>query len=162
MALRSGQIEPMQFYEDLVVGEVHRFGAYAVTREEVMAFAARYDPQPFHLDDAAAAATHFGRLSASGWHTCAMTMSLLVERHRHSGHQGLGSPGVDDLRWLRPVYPGDTLSVETEILEKRRSATKPDRGIFRTATRVFNQDGIMVMSMTSRAMIRTRDPQARD
>ena len=152
----------MQFYEDLVVGEVHRFGAYAVTREEVIAFASKYDPQPFHLDDAAAAETHFGRLSASGWHTCAMTMSMLVDRHKHNGHQGLGSPGVDELRWLRPVYPGDTLSVETQMLEKRRSATKPDRGILRTATRVFNQDGVMVMSMTSRAMIRTRDPGGDD
>jgi acyl dehydratase len=91
-----------------------------------------------------------------------MTMAMLVERHTLNGHQGLGSPGVDELRWLRPVYPGDTLSVETEVLEKRRSATKPDRGIFHTATRVFNQDGVMVMSMTSRAMIRTRDPDARD
>lgn len=152
----------MQFYEDLVVGEIHRFGAYAVTREEVIAFASKYDAQPFHLDDAAAAATHFGRLSASGWHTCAMTMAMLVERHRDTGHQGLGSPGVDDVRWLRPVYPGDTLSVETELLEKRRSATKPDRGIFRTATRVFNQDGVMVMSMTSRAMVSTRDPAGID
>jgi len=152
----------MEFYEDLVVGVSHRFGARAVTREEVIAFASQYDPQPFHLDDAAAAQTHFGRLSASGWHTCAMVMAMLVERHQHTGHQGLGSPGVDELRWLRPVYPGDTLSVETEILEKRRSASKPDRGIFRTATRVFNQDGVMVMSMTSRAMVRTRDPHGVD
>ena len=152
----------MEFYEDLVVGVSHRFGARAVTREEVIAFASQYDPQPFHLDDAAAAQTHFGRLSASGWHTCAMVMAMLVERHQHTGHQGLGSPGVDELRWLRPVYPGDTLSVETEILEKRRSASKPDRGIFHTATRVFNQDGVMVMSMTSRAMVRTRDPGGTD
>jgi acyl dehydratase len=152
----------MQFYEDLVVGEIQRFGAYAVTRDEVIAFASKYDPQPFHLDDAAAAETHFGRLSASGWHTCAMTMAMLVERHKESQHQGLGSPGVDELRWLRPVYPGDTLSVETELLEKRRSATRPDRGIFQTATRVFNQDGVMVMTMTSRGMIRTRNPGAAD
>ena len=152
----------MQFYEDLVVGEIHRFGAYAVTRDEVIGFAAKYDPQPFHLDDAAAAATHFGRLSASGWHTCAMVMAMLVARHKDTGHQGLGSPGVDDLRWLRPVYPGDTLSVETELLEKRRSATKPDRGIFHSATRVFNQDGTMVMSITSRAMISTRNPTGTD
>ena len=145
-----------------MVGEVQRFGAYAVTRDEVIAFAEKYDPQAFHLNDEAAAATHFGRLSASGWHTCAMTMSMMVERHKHTGHQGLGSPGVDDLRWLRPVYPGDTLSVETEMLEKRRSATKPDRGIFRSAARVFNQDGVMVLSMTSRAMIRTRNPDGTD
>jgi acyl dehydratase len=152
----------MQFYEDMVVGEVQRFGAYPVTREDVIAFATKYDPQPFHLDDAAAAQTHFGRISASGWHTCAMTMAMLVENHKNTGHQGLGSPGVDDLRWLRPVYPGDTLSVETELLEKRRSKTKPDRGLFRAATRAFNQDGVMVLSMTSRAMVRTRDPQGTD
>ncbi|MDR3437523.1 MAG: MaoC/PaaZ C-terminal domain-containing protein, partial [Telmatospirillum sp.] len=99
---------------------------------------------------------------ASGWHTCAMTMAMLVENHKNTGHQGLGSPGVDDLRWLRPVYPGDTLSVEIELLEKRRSKTKPDRGLFRAATRVFNQDGVMVMSMTSRAMVRTRNPEGTD
>ena len=152
----------MQFYEDMAVGEVHRFGAYAVTREEVIAYATKFDPQPFHLDDAAAAQTHFGRLSASGWHTCGMTMAMIVANHQALGHQGLGSPGIDELRWLRPVYPGDTLSVETEVLEKRRSATKPDRGIFTTATRVFNQDGVMVMSMNSRAMVKTRDPQGAD
>ncbi len=152
----------MQFYEDMVVGAVHRFGAYAVTRDEVIAFASKFDPQSFHLDDAAAAQTHFGRLSASGWHTCGMTMSMIVENHKALGHQGLGSPGVDELRWLRPVYPGDTLSVETEMLEKRRSQSKPDRGIFQSATRVFNQDGVMVLSMTSRAMVRTRNPQGSD
>ncbi len=152
----------MQFYEDLVVGDSERFGAYPVTREEVIAFAARYDPQPFHLDDEAAAQTHFGRLSASGWHTCAMTMALLVERHQRVGHQGLGSPGVDDLRWLRPVYPGDTLSVEIEVLSKRRSQTKPDRGLFQTATRVYNQDNVLVLTMTSHAMVRTRDPGGKD
>ena len=152
----------MQFYEDMVVGTVQRFGAYAVTRDEVIAFASKFDPQPFHLDDAAAAQTHFGRLSASGWHTCGMTMSMIVANHKALGHQGLGSPGIDELRWLRPVYPGDTLSVEVEVLQKRRSASKPDRGIFHSATRVFNQDGVLVMTMTSRAMVRTRDPHGTD
>lgn len=152
----------MQFYEDMVVGTTARFGSYAVTRDEVIAFASKYDPQPFHLSDEAAAQTHFGRISASGWHTCAMVMAMMVDHHKHTGHQGLGSPGVDELRWLRPVYPGDTLTVETELLEKRRSQTKPDRGIFRSSARVYNQDNVMVMSMTSRAMVRTRDPQGTD
>lgn len=152
----------MQFYEDMVVGEKQRYGNYAVTREEVLEFARKYDPQPFHLSDEAAAQTHFGRISASGWHTCAMTMAMMVERHKHSGHQGLGSPGVDELRWIKPVYPGDTLSVETELLEKRRSKTKPDRGIFRSASRVFNQHGDLVMTLISRAMVRTRDPAGTD
>ena len=151
----------MQFYEDIVVGKVHRFGAYAVTREEVIAFATKFDPQPFHLDDAAAAQTHFGRLSASGWHTASVVMRLFVE-HYLSKVATLPSPGIDELRWLRPVYPGDTLTVETEVLEKRRSQSKPDRGIFTTATRVFNQDGVMVLSMTSRAMVRARDPVGAD
>ncbi|MET5012133.1 MaoC/PaaZ C-terminal domain-containing protein, partial [Burkholderia pseudomallei] len=90
------------------------------------AFASRYDPQPFHLSDEAAAATHFGRLSASGWHTASMTMAMIVAYYRETGFQSLGSPGVDELRWLKPVYPGDTLRCETEVLETRRSASRPE------------------------------------
>ena len=97
----------MRYYEDLEVGAVARFGQRHVTREEVVEFAGKYDPQPFHLSDEAAAATHFGRLSASGWHTCAMTMAMIVEEQDRAGHQGLGSPGIDELRWRHPVYPGD-------------------------------------------------------
>ena len=99
----------MQYFEDIVVGAKASFGSYEVTREEVIDFARRYDPQPFHLSDEAAAETHFGRLSASGWHTCAMAMSMIVENLRNNKQAGLGSPGVDELRWLKPVYPGDTL-----------------------------------------------------
>ena len=93
----------MQFFEDIEVGSEHSFGQYEVTREDVTNFARRFDPQPFHLDDAAAAATHFGRLSASGWHTCAMTMAMLVENMKKHRQAGLGSPGVDNLRWIMPV-----------------------------------------------------------
>ncbi len=100
----------MLFYEDLIVGSSKTFGQYEVTREEVMRFAEAYDPQPFHLDDEAAAQTHFGRLSASGWHTCAMTMRMMVDDMKIHQQAGLGSPGVDNLRWVKPVYPGDTLS----------------------------------------------------
>lgn len=109
----------MQYFEDIAVGTVSRFGSYQVTREEVMEFAGRYDPQPFHLSDEAAAQTHFGRLSASGWHTCAMVMSMIVANLKVNRQAGLGSPGVDELRWLKPVYPGDTLRCETEVIEKR-------------------------------------------
>ena len=108
----------MQNFEDIEIGVVHRFGRYEVTREEVMEFAAKYDPQPFHLDDEAAAATHFGRLSASGWHTCAMTMAMIVANLKEHRQAGLGSPGVDELRWLKPVYPGDVLRCESETIEK--------------------------------------------
>lgn len=146
----------MQYFEDIAVGAHQSFGSYAVTREEVMEFARKYDPQPFHLDDDAAAATHFGRLSASGWHTCAMTMAMLVENLKKNQQAGLGSPGVDELRWLRPVYPGDTLRCETEVIEKRQSQSRPEMGIFKSRLTVFNQDDVAVMTMVSNGLIRTR------
>lgn len=152
----------MQYYEDLVVGSTQRFGAYRVTREEVVEFAAKYDPQPFHLSDEAAAKTHFGRLSASGWHSCAMVMAMLVENLKENRQAGLGSPGIDQLRWLRPVYPGDTLRCETEVLEKRRSASRPEMGIFKNRMRVFNQDDVEVMTFVSNGLIATRDPAGTD
>lgn len=148
----------MQYYEDIEVGGRSAFGRYEVTREEVIAFAGQYDPQPFHLSDEAAAATHFGRLSASGWHTCAMTMAMLVENLKQHRQAGLGSPGVDELRWLRPVYPGDVLRVETEILEKRRSEKRPEMGIYKSRVTVLNQDDVAVLQMVSNGLIRTRDP----
>ena len=150
----------MQYFEDIAVGHKTAFGRYEVTREEVLEFARKYDPQPFHLDEAAAAATHFGRLSASGWHTCAMTMAMMVENMKSSEQAGLGSPGMDELRWLKPVYPGDVLRVETEVLEKRRSASRPEMGIFKSRATVFNQDDAPVMSMISNGLIRVRDPEA--
>jgi acyl dehydratase len=152
----------VQYYEDLVVGTVQRFGSYAVTREEVVEFASKYDPQPFHLSDEAAAQTHFGRLSASGWHSCAMVMAMLVENLKENRQAGLGSPGIDQLRWLRPVYPGDTLRCESELLEKRRSSSRPEMGIFKSRMRVFNQDDTEVMSFVSNGLISTRDPGGSD
>lgn len=146
----------MKYFEDIEIGAVQRFGSYAVTREEVIAFARHYDPQPFHLSDEAAAQTHFGRLSASGWHSCAMTMAMLVENLTSLDQAGLGSPGVDELRWLKPVYPGDTLSVETRVLDKRASRSRPEMGSYRSAITVFNQHGEAVMTMTSIGLIRTR------
>ncbi len=146
----------MRYFEDVEVGGIDRFGDYAVTRDEVVDFARRYDPQPFHLSDEAAAATHFGRLSASGWHTCAMTMAMIVDNLERHGEAGLGSPGIDELRWLKPVYPGDRLRCETEILEKRRSSSRPDMGIYRSRMTVFNQEDVPVMRFVSNSMIRTR------
>ncbi len=146
----------MEWFEDLELGEAARFGSYVVTREEVIDFARKYDPQPFHLDDAAAAQTHFGRVAASGWHTCAMTMAMIVVFQEEHGHQGLGSPGIDELRFLKPVYPGDTLTCEREVLEKRTSASRPEMGIFRARVRTLNQHGDAVLSFTSSAFIRTR------
>jgi len=146
----------MQYFEDLEVGTKSSFGHYEVTREEVIAFASKYDPQPFHLSDEAAAETFFGRLSASGWHTCAMTMSMVVANLEAHSQAGLGSPGIDELRWLKPVYPGDVLRCETEILEKRASQSRPEMGSFRSRMTVLNQNDVPVMTFTSIGLIRTR------
>ena len=146
----------MQYLEDLEVGRKSAFGSYQVTREEVLEFARKYDPQPFHLSDEAAAQTHFGRLAASGWHTCAMTRAMIVENLEAHEQAGLGSPGVDELRWLKPVFPGDTLRAETEILEVKPSRSKPDIGSFRSRCTVFNQDDQPVLSFISIVLIRRR------
>jgi acyl dehydratase len=149
------------YFEDLEVGAETYFGSYEVTREEVLEFAGKYDPQPFHLSDEAAAKTYFGRLAASGWHTCAMTMAVLVRHLSKDRQAGLGSPGVDELRWLKPVYPGDTLHVRGKILEKTPSRSKPEIGSFRTQTTVSNQDDEPVMRFTSIVLIQRR-PGAAD
>lgn len=150
----------MQYFEDVEVGTTQHFGAYEVTRDEVVAFAGKYDPQPFHLSDEAAAATHFRRLSASGWHACAMVMSMVVENLHANAQAGLGSPGIDELRWLRPVYPGDTLNCETEVLGKRRSEKRPEMGLYRSRMTVRNQDDLPVMTFISTGLISTRPAEA--
>lgn len=149
----------MQYFEDLEIGAETYFGSYAVTREEVLDFARKYDPQPFHLSDEEAARTHFGRISASGWHTCAMTMGVIARHVVEEQQAGLGSPGIDELRWRRPVYPGDTLHVRGKITEKTASRSKPEMGSFRTETIVTNQDDEPVMTFQSIVLIRRRPPE---
>jgi acyl dehydratase len=151
----------MIYFEDLEVGAETNFGSYAVTREEVLEFARKYDPQPFHLSDEEAAKTHFGRLAASGWHTAAMTMAVIARHVVADRQAGLGSPGIDELRWTKPVYPGDTLHVHGRIVEKTPSRSRPEMGSFRTHTRVTNQHGESVMTFTSIVLIRRR-PTAGD
>src|SRR6187549_3720723 len=129
----------MIYFEDCEVGAETLFGHYDVTRDEVLEFARKYDPQPFHLSDEAAARTHFGKLAASGWHTTAMTMSMLVASMEEQPQASLGAAGIDELRWLRPVFPGDILRVETEVVEKRASQSRPEMGTLRNLTTVFNQ-----------------------
>jgi acyl dehydratase len=146
----------MIYFEDLVIGEETEFGSYDVTREEVLEFARKYDPQPFHLDDEAAARTHFGRIAASGWHTTAMTMGIIARAVVAEEQAGLGSPGIDELRWLKPVYPGDRITARGTIIDKTPSRSKPDIGSFRTVTVVTNQDGVDVMRFTSIVLIRRR------
>jgi acyl dehydratase len=151
----------MKYFEDFEVGDQTEFGHYDVTRDEVLEFARKYDPQPFHLSDEAAAKTHFGRMSASGWHTCAMTMAVIARYVVADQQAGLGSPGVDELRWLKPVYPGDRLTVFGEITDANPSRSKPHIGTIRTTTTVTNQDGVAVMRFASIVMLQRR-PAAGD
>ncbi len=146
------------YWDDFAVGAVREFGQQLVTREEVLAFAARYDPQPFHLDDAAAQASLFGQLSASGWHTCAMTMGMLV-RGLLLQCASLGSPGMDNLRWLKPVFPGDTLRVRSTVLQARLMASRPGVGLVRSQTQTLNQHGDVVLEMQGWGMYRCRPAQ---
>lgn len=146
------------YLDELAVGQTERFGSYEVTREEVLRFASAYDPQPFHLDDEAAAANPlFGRISASGWHTAAMAMRMLVDHNKATGGAWMGSPGVDELRWLRPVYPGDTLRAETEILEVRPSNSRADLGSVKVRLSVFNQHDDKVMSQIAINLVKRRN-----
>ena len=152
----------MLYFEDMEVGRTRRFGSYEVTREEVLEFAGKYDAQPFHLSDEAAAQTHFGRIAASGWHTCSMTMAMMVEDMKDEPTAALGAIGLEQLRWIKPVYPGDTLSCETEVLETKRSRSKPHMGRLTVRTTTFNQHGEAVLDLTSLTLIRTRDPEGSD
>ena len=135
-----------RYFEDYVAGAVHEFGAIAVEEAEIIAFATRYDPQIFHTDPEAAKKTIYGGLIASGWLTSGLMMRLYSD-HYLSRVASLGSPGVDELRWLKPVRPGDTLSLRVTILETNRSRSKPDRGIVRSFIEVLNQNDEIVMSM---------------
>ena len=146
----------MLYFEDLEPGSKSAFGRYDVTRAEVLEFAQKYDPQAFHLSDEAAAATHFGRIAASGWHTASMMMRMLVDNMTTIQQAGLGSPGLDELRWLKPVYPGDTLRVESEVIDKTPSRSKPGIGSFRSRATVINQDDVPVMTVVSIGLIRRR------
>lgn len=146
----------MLYLDDLQVGTKRSYGSYVVTREEVLEFARKYDPQPFHLSDEEAAKTHFGRLAASGWHTCSMAMAMFVEAMQETPQASLGAAGVDELRWLKPVYPGDVLRCESEVLEVTPSRSKPDMGSVINQTTVFNQDDVPVLRFTARALMRRR------
>jgi acyl dehydratase len=145
------------YLEDLAVGERYPGGTATIDSASIKAFAAAFDPQPFHLDEAAAKASIFGRLVASGWHTMAVTMRLLVEGELGS-LWGLVGLGADELRWPRPVIPGDTLSVVWEVLEVRPSASKPDRGIARLRITTRNQRNETVLTLIS-TILMPRRPQ---
>jgi acyl dehydratase len=144
-----------RYFEDYVAGAVSTLGPVVLTEDDIVGYAALYDPQPIHVDRAAADAGPFAGLIASGWHTVAAVMRLLVE-HYLSPASALVSPGVDELRWHVPVRPGDALFVRTTIVEATRSQSKPDRGIVRTRVEAFNQRDEIVMSFAAMNLIRCR------
>ncbi|MBE7419757.1 MAG: MaoC family dehydratase [Ideonella sp.] len=144
------------YWEDFPVGSTREFGPMAVTREATVAFARAWDPQPFHLDDAAAEASLFGRLSASGWHTCAMAMRMMCDSYLLDT-ASLGSPGIENLKWLAPVYPGDTLRGRLTVLGARPMNSKPHIGLVRSRWELFNQHGDAVLEMEGWGMFRRRN-----
>ena len=143
------------YWEDFPVGNVREFGAMPVTREAILAFASQFDPQPFHMNDAAAAASLFGKLSASGWHTCAMAMRMMCDDYLLDS-SSLGSPGIDSLRWTQPVHPGDTLSVRLTTLEARPMASRPTVGLVLSEWGVLNQHRELVLTMQGWGMFGRR------
>ncbi|MFV0681125.1 MaoC family dehydratase [Ottowia sp.] len=151
------QADIQYFWEDLTPGKTLELGQITVDRDEVIAFARQYDPQPFHLDDAAAAKSIFGKLSASGWHTCAMAMGIMVRNFLNRA-SSLGSPGLEQIKWLKPVFPGDTLHMRLRIIEARPMNSRPDVGLIRSHWEMFNQQGDQVLLIDGHAMFRRRTP----
>jgi acyl dehydratase len=157
----------MKFWEDIAAGERAEVGRYTFTTENIKAFAQRFDPQPFHLDEAEAARSHFGALCASGWHTASVWMRLMVEyqnredaamRARGEAVATLGpSPGFRELKWQKPVYVGDTVTYSTEIIDKRPSNSRPDWGLMSIRNSGVNQKGEPVISFLSTAFVERRN-----
>ncbi len=146
-----------RFLEDYVPGEIYTYGRVELDAAAIIAFARQYDPQPFHIDPGAAADSIYGGLIASGWQTVAVTMRMLVD-HVISPASSLGSPGCDELRWAKPVRPGDALAVRFEILSTRRSRSKPDRGLVSCALEILNQRDEIVMTLQTVLLVRARPP----
>lgn len=149
--------ETKYFWEDMVPGTVRELGSVTPTADEIKAFARQFDPQPFHLDEEAAKASLFGGLSASGWHTCCMAMRLMVDNFLRES-SSLGSPGLENIKWLKPVHPGDTLSLRHYVIESRPMASKPHVGLVRTKWEMWNQHDEQVLHMEGFSMFRRRHP----
>ena len=145
----------MKYWEDYTAGEHTALGSHTITEAEILAFARKYDPQPFHTDPEAARRSIFGGLIASGWHTCAILMRLGVEANQREEAAATGSPGLDSCRWLKPVRPGDTLTGRTEVLETWPSKSKPI-GFVRRRVEMVNQQGEVVVAIVGITMYRRR------
>jgi acyl dehydratase len=152
---------PTRWFEDVPLGRVLEYGSYTVTEEEIVEFAREFDPQPFHIDREAAKQSPYGGLIASGWHTCALWMKMSVPvMIGENNKAAVGSPGVLELRWVKPVRPGDTLRVRSTVVEKVDLKSRPDRGIIRSRNEVFNQKDELVMSMIGQALTLKRPAAA--
>ena len=154
----SFSVPPDQrFFEDYEAGKVHDLGTTTVSESQIIEFAKEFDPQTFHLDPAKAAATQFGGIIASGWHTIGLAMRLYVDRFL-SHVASLGSPGMEEVRWPSPVRPGDTLTVRVTVLDARPSRTRPDRGVVRARVEATNQKDDLVLSMIVISLLGRRQP----
>jgi acyl dehydratase len=150
--------DPVKLYwEDFAEGRIAEYGPRLVTREEIVAFAAEFDPQPMHLDEDAARSTMLGGLAASGWHTCVLVNRLLVDGLINNAH-AMGAPGIDEVKWLRPVRPGDRLAVRAEVRNKRASRSRPGMGFVGFLFEVLNQAGEPVMTLAFSLMVAQRSP----
>lgn len=145
------------YWEDFPVGKIREFGSYAITAEEIIDFATKFDPQPFHLSEEAGKASLFGGLCASGWHTCALTMRMMCDEFLLET-ASLGSPGLENIRWLKPVRPGDTLRVRSVVLEARPMESKPHVGLVKVRWETLNQNNEEVAQMEGYGMYRRRNP----
>lgn len=147
------------YWEDLQPGSVRELGSVTPTAQEIRAFATQFDPQPFHLDEEAGRRSVFGALCASGWHTCSMAMRLTVDNFLNES-SSMGSPGLENIRWTKPVYPGDTLKLTHRVTESRPLNSKPDIGLVRAVWEMHNQRGEQVLQMEGYGMFRRRTPAA--
>ncbi len=145
------------YWEDFYPGKVLEAGGISLSEEEIIEFARKYDPQPFHIDKEKAQHSYFGGLIASGWQTAGVCMRLICDLYLLEA-ASLGSPGVDELRWVKPVRPGDTLHLKSTVLETRASTSRPDMGTVRSRSEVYNQHGELVMHMSGVGMFRRRNP----
>ena len=145
------------YWEDLKPGSTRELGSLSVSAEEIKEFAQQFDPQPFHLDEVAGKRSIYGNLCASGWHTCALAMRLTVENFLNDS-ASMGSPGLESLRWLKPVYPGDTLTLKHRITESRPLRKRREIGLVRSVWEMSNQNGEVVMLMEGYGMFGRRSP----
>ncbi len=149
-------MKPKRYFEDFEPGAVAVYGPRRVTREEIIAFASEFDPQPMHLDEAAAGATLLGGLAASGWHSCSLLMRMIADGFVLETHS-LGSPGVDEVRWLRPLRPGTQIRVRSTVLDMRVSS-RPERGFVKFRHEILDEQDEVLTSLVSSLMVSRREP----